>query len=148
MKKVSNRDWLTKWDKGICAGKNSVVEYLVEKHGFLRLALIQNIDNIEDLRLNNTKFAKESDQRSFFDVDSLLEFVTKTWKQRWVMTDIWNEEILEHLLRRPFFILVSVDAPVSLRWKRFTERYVTEVVVCIPTHFVQLRTAGTSSADP
>ena len=107
---------------GICAGKNSVAEYLVRKDGFSRLTLVQNIDNIEGLRLNDVKVAKEPDQRSFFDVDSLLEFVTKTWKQRWVMTDIWNEEILEHLLRRPFFILVSVDAPVSLRWKRFRER--------------------------
>ena len=108
--------------QGICAGKNSVAEYLVEKHGFLRLALVQDIDKIDHLQLNDVKVAKEPDQRSFFDVDSLLEFVTKTWKQRWVMTDIWNEEILEHLLRRPFFILVSVDAPVSLRWKRLRER--------------------------
>lgn len=108
--------------QGICAGKNSVAKYLAEKHGFLRLALVQNVDKIENLRLNDVQGAKEPDQRSFFDVDSLLEFVTKTWKQRWVMTDIWNEEILEHLLRRPFFILVSVDAPVSLRWKRFRER--------------------------
>ena len=86
------------------------------------MGLVQHIDKIEDLRLNDVKGAKEPDQRSFGDVDSLLEFVTKTWKQRWVLTDIWNEEILEHLLRRPFFILVSVDAPVSLRWKRFRER--------------------------
>ena len=108
--------------QGICAGKNSVAEYLVENHGFLRLGLVQKLDKIEDLRLNDVKGAKEPDQKSFVDVDSLLEFVTKTWKQRWVMTDIWNEDILEHLLRRPSFILVSVDAPISLRWKRFSER--------------------------
>ena len=108
--------------QGICAGKNSVADYLVEKNGFSRLVLVQNIGIMEELRLNDVKLVKESDQRSFSDVDSLLEFVTKAWKQRWVMTDIWNEEILEHLLRRPFFILVSVDAPVSLRWKRFRER--------------------------
>ena len=107
---------------GICAGKNSVAEYLVKRHGFLRLALVQDIDKIDHFRFDDVKVAKEPDQRSFFDVDSLLEYVTKTWKQRWVMTDIWNEEILEHLLRRPFFILVSVDAPVSVRWKRFRER--------------------------
>lgn len=94
----------------------------MEKHGFLRLGLDQHIDKIGDLRLNHVNGAKEPNQRSFGDVDSLIEFVTKAWKQRWVLTDIWNEEILEHLLRRPFFILVSVDAPVSLRWKRFRER--------------------------
>ena len=61
-------------------------------------------------------------ERSFSNVDALLEFVTKHWKQRWVTTDIWNEQVLENLLRRPSFILVSVDAPVSLRWQRFRER--------------------------
>ena len=94
----------------------------MEKHGFLRLRLDQHSDKIGDLRLNHVNGAKGSNQRSFGDVDLLIEFVTKAWKQRWVFTDIWNEEILEHLLRRPFFILVSVDAPVSLRWKRFRER--------------------------
>ena len=61
-------------------------------------------------------------ERSFSNVDALLEFVTKHWKQRWITTDIWNEQVLENLLRRPSFILVSVDAPVSLRWQRFRER--------------------------
>ena len=54
----------------------------------------------------------------FASVESLLDFVTKQWQQRWVTTDMWNEDILESLLRRPSFILVSVDAPISLRWKR------------------------------
>ena len=119
--KEPSRDSLTRGNKGICAGKNSVAEYLVEEHGFLRLGLDQHVDKIEDLPLNHVNGAMP-DQRSFGDVDSLIEVVTKAWKQRWVLTDIWNEEILEHLLRRPFFILVSVDAPVSLRWKRFRER--------------------------
>ena len=94
----------------------------MEKDGFSRLGLDQNIDKIADLRLNDVKGPEKPNQTSFRDIDSLLEFVTKAWKSHWVLTDIWNEEILEHLLRRPFFILVSVDAPVSLRWKRFSER--------------------------
>lgn len=55
-------------------------------------------------------------------MESLLDFVTRHWQQRWVTTDVWNEAILENLLRRPSFILVSVDAPVSLRWKRLNNR--------------------------
>ncbi len=52
----------------------------------------------------------------------MLEFVTERWKERWVTTDIWNETILKSLLRRPSFIFISVDAPVSLRWQRYKER--------------------------
>lgn len=75
-----------------------------------------------DNGLHETNHRNNDKEDSFTNVESLLEFVTKNWRQRWVTTDIWNEEILENLLRRPSFILVSVDAPVSLRWKRFRER--------------------------
>ncbi|KAJ5123453.1 Deoxycytidylate deaminase, partial [Penicillium atrosanguineum] len=54
--------------------------------------------------------------------DSLLDFATKRWQERWVTTDIANGETLNRFLLRPFFLLVSVDAPVSLRWKRFSDR--------------------------
>ena len=59
---------------------------------------------------------------TFDDAGSLLEYVTKHWQQRWVTTDVWNEGILEDFRKRPSFLLVSVDAPVSLRWKRVKER--------------------------
>jgi dCMP deaminase len=61
-------------------------------------------------------------QHVFPDVDTLLDFVTLRWKERWVTTDIWDDQVVDALLRRPFFLLVSVDAPVSVRWKRFTDR--------------------------
>lgn len=61
----------------------------------------------------------------FENVDLLLEFVTKRWRECWVTTDIWDGATLDRLIQRPFFLLVSVDAPVSLRWKRFTDRSAT-----------------------
>lgn len=50
--------------------------------------------------------------------------MTKHWQQRWVTTDIADGETLDRFILRPFFLLVSVDAPVSLRWKRFSDRFV------------------------
>jgi dCMP deaminase len=61
-------------------------------------------------------------QFTFSDVDALLDFVTLRWRDRWVTTDIWDDRAVDALLRRPFFLLVSVDAPVSVRWKRFSNR--------------------------
>ena len=104
---------------GICAGKNSVAEYLTKNHGFSRLYLPHD-KSISTLHI--TRGSHDAEQRQFSDIDSLLQFITKQWKRRWVTTDVWNEGILENLLRRPSFILVSVDAPVSLRWKRFKDR--------------------------
>jgi dCMP deaminase len=60
---------------------------------------------------------------TFPDVDALLEFVTNRWREHWVLTDIYDEATLEVLLRRPFFLLLNVDAPVGVRYARFSERY-------------------------
>lgn len=60
---------------------------------------------------------------SFKTADELLGFVTASWREHWVTTDIWDETVLDVLIRRPFFLLVSVDAPVSVRWERFKARY-------------------------
>lgn len=108
--------------EGICAGKNSVAAYLTENHGFTRLHLLGDTHELEKPDVLPVDDVDRIKERTFNNVQSLLDFVTKQWKQLWVTTDIWNEEVLENLLRRPSFILVSVDAPMSLRWKRFKER--------------------------
>lgn len=58
----------------------------------------------------------------FRSTDSLLEFVTKRWRERWVTTHIESESVLETYMRRPFFLLISVDAPLMVRFQRLRER--------------------------
>jgi dCMP deaminase len=72
----------------------------------------------------DTSSEREASERAdvFHDADSLLAFVTKNWLERWVTTDIGEETTLEAFSRRPFFLLISVDAPVMVRWKRFQEK--------------------------
>ncbi len=94
---------------GICAGKSTVAQYLVEHHGFKQLFLQQSSNN-------------STNTHTFQNVGALMDFVTTRWQERWVITDIYSEAVLDILVRRPFFILISVDAPVSVRWKRFQHR--------------------------
>jgi dCMP deaminase len=127
----------------ICAGKHTTAEYLVQNHGFLRLHLPQTTQIKPSSSLNNGNTQPSPDFEldrlrllpsvtdqlgtrglSFPVVDSLLEFVTKRWREHWVLTDINDEATLEALLRRPFFLLVNVDAPVGVRFERFRQRYV------------------------
>jgi dCMP deaminase len=61
-------------------------------------------------------------QYTFPTVDAMLDFVTLRWQERWVTTDILDDHVVDVLLRRPFFLLVSVDAPVTVRWQRFKNR--------------------------
>ena len=105
-----------------------MARYLVEEHGFLELQLARTSStplvekSASEARLSGSKNGEYQDSHSFSSVDLLLSHVTRNWDQRWITTDIWDEEILEILLRRPFFLLVSVDGPVTLRWERFKER--------------------------
>jgi dCMP deaminase len=105
-----------------------VAEYLVEHHGFAHLYLRQD-DKESDLKSTHTvpefngSIQKPKPKSTlFYDIEDLLNFVTRRWRERWVTTDIHTELILDQLVRRPFFILISVDAPVSVRWRRFQSR--------------------------
>ncbi|KAF2445429.1 hypothetical protein P171DRAFT_358518, partial [Karstenula rhodostoma CBS 690.94] len=116
---------------GICAGKSSIASYLVEEHRFkrIRLARTAAIPPVDKSAPNSHVPPAEPSpidaQYTFSNVDSLLEFVTLRWRENWVTTDIWDDNVVDALLRRPFFLLVSVDAPVSVRWQRFKDRCAT-----------------------
>jgi dCMP deaminase len=102
---------------GICAGKRSVADYLVREHGFYGVSLL-GIKGTDGTIKRPT-----NEDLPFHDLEALLEFVTKRWRERWVIRDIANETVLDALLRRPFFLLVSVDAPVTVRWQRYKARF-------------------------
>lgn len=55
----------------------------------------------------------------FSTPDALLDFVTKNWQERYVTTDLPTEAVLDLYSRRPFFLLISTDAPLSVRHARF-----------------------------
>lgn len=59
---------------------------------------------------------------SFATPEDMLEFVTKRWRTRYVTIDIPTESALDVFIRRPFFMLLSIDAPLTVRWRRFKQR--------------------------
>jgi dCMP deaminase len=113
---------------GICAGKSSIASFLVKEHGFKRLHLDRTASTPSvEKSASNTTVPHEIDEGpgsvlSFRTADALLDYVTARWQEYWVTTDIWDESVLDVLLRRPFFLLLSVDAPVTVRWDRFEAR--------------------------
>lgn len=66
--------------------------------------------------------APQSSNITFATSDELLEYVTQRWRERWVTTDVMSKEVLDTYSRRPFFLLISVDAPLLVRWKRHQQR--------------------------
>lgn len=59
---------------------------------------------------------------SFDTVGEMLTHVTQNWQTKFVTTDIWSLSILEILSKRPFFLHIAVDAPLSLRFHRYITR--------------------------
>ncbi|PHH63001.1 hypothetical protein CDD81_6426 [Ophiocordyceps australis] len=129
---------------GICSGKKTVAGYLVEHHGFTQLhlqpdsrAAPEAFQRPEAVELSSalvsrgsgacspeikTASQKAQPQTRFDKPEALLDFVTRRWRERYVVTDIPDEQVLDVLMRRPFFLLVSVDAPLTVRWRRFQHR--------------------------
>lgn len=108
---------------GICAGKKTVAQYLVEHHGFRRLHLTRRGPSELGDPTTSSDGANPSGSGICFETaEALLEFVTTRWQGRFVTTDIPTEAALDVLLRRPFFLLLSVDAPLTVRWRRFQLR--------------------------
>lgn len=64
----------------------------------------------------------QADAHHFATPEDMLDFVTRRWRNRFVTTDIHTEEILDVYIRRPFFLLLSTDAPLTTRWRRFQQR--------------------------
>jgi len=113
---------------GIAAGKSSIASYLVREHNFMRIHLDRTSPPPAVERSgSNSQIPQElvsKEEPTFHNVEALLDFVTSKWQKHWVTTDIWDEKVLDWLLHRPFFLLVSVDAPISLRWERLKARYI------------------------
>ncbi|KAF1820785.1 uncharacterized protein K489DRAFT_411996 [Dissoconium aciculare CBS 342.82] len=112
---------------GICAGKQSVLQYLVQQHDFQVLTLVRDAATPSVEKSASETNVPEPNKEygtTFSSITELLDYATKSWQSNFVTTSIHNGSVVDALSRRPFFILVHVDAPISLRWERFRRRCV------------------------
>ncbi|KAJ2159584.1 Deoxycytidine monophosphate (dCMP) deaminase [Coemansia sp. RSA 552] len=91
------------------SGKETVTEYLTSALGFTRLRLSANSESSAVDGSSTTMFQSAKD---------ILRFVTPRWQTRFVTTDVTSPIDLYRLWKRPFVLVVGVDAPMSLRYKR------------------------------
>ncbi|KAI7872085.1 cytidine deaminase-like protein [Spinellus fusiger] len=99
-----------------CSGKHTVVEYLVKKHGFLFVSL-------------QSKYTQPLPHEVvlFSTLDEMQVHVTERWRDNFVTCDVdgdglWLLKLIYVYRKRPFFLMVSVEAPLHMRYRRYTER--------------------------
>ncbi|KAI8137705.1 cytidine deaminase-like protein [Fennellomyces sp. T-0311] len=95
-----------------CSGKHSVAEYLVEKHAFQMLYICGSaqLDRV----------ARQG-AKAFLTIDEMHNYVTERWRENFVTCDVDGHNV-DLLTKRPFFLLVSVQAPLSMRYHRYIKR--------------------------
>lgn len=127
----------------ICSGKTTTASFLVHEYGFRRLRLVPEQNSPKDETSSDlacvirSQVPDEEDALTFTNAEELLAFVTRHWRELWVTTDICDEDVLEMLLRRPFFLLIGIESPLGFCWQRYSERYA-------PAHALE----GISAARP
>ncbi|ROV96327.1 hypothetical protein VMCG_07662 [Cytospora schulzeri] len=106
----------------ICSGKSTVAQYLIDHHGFRHVSVEAGHTSASHEQTSSSEVETTSPNthhkrpaRSslvFSSSDELLDYVTQRWRERWVMTNTISRTDLEDYNRRPFFLLISVDAPL------------------------------------
>lgn len=74
-------------------------------------------DLISAFRRNDGKMSIATSLR-FHSPTEMLDYATRHWRQDFVTEDLSTRELLEPFLKRPFFLLVDVDAPLMVRLER------------------------------
>ena len=112
-----------------CSGKFEIAKYLIVHHQF-RPAFLQGsssfLSHAEELLPLCHRGSDQVEQpHEFKSTLALLEHSTACWRDNIVTLDLKTRAEMEiGFDKRPFFLLVGVDAPVTVRWKRETARWV------------------------
>ncbi|KAI5967525.1 DCD1 [Candida margitis] len=78
--------------------------------------------NYEMEQLAIKQYSNMENYKVFKTLDSLLEFVTVNWRDNYVISHIADISMLKALQKRPFFLHISIDAPLSMRYKRYAKK--------------------------
>ncbi|ORX91852.1 deoxycytidylate deaminase [Basidiobolus meristosporus CBS 931.73] len=94
----------------LCSGKHTIARYLIEAHQF------------QYITLTTDPRAKEFNALTFDSAKEIQEFTTKNWRSNYVICHISTANELNLYRKRPFFLLVAVDAPLIVRYNRWLSR--------------------------
>ncbi|KAL7414264.1 cytidine deaminase-like protein [Mrakia frigida] len=96
------------------SGKDAIADWLVKNKDFTRVSIDQ-----DDQPIASSSTSPSSPPLAFPSALSLLNNATKSWRTNLVTTDLQTTDDLEEFLKRPFFLLVGVEAGALVRWDRF-----------------------------
>lgn len=78
--------------------------------------MISSFPAISDVPLSASSAVE--DHLTFSNHVEMLDYVTKNWRSDFVTVDLTSQSLLEKFSTRPFVMVVSVDAPILIRYHR------------------------------
>ncbi|KAF9207844.1 Deoxycytidine monophosphate (dCMP) deaminase [Haplosporangium sp. Z 27] len=106
-----------------CSGKHEIMNVLALVYGFTPLYLTnKNISAIKsDIKTTNQN--GNTHQENVFDtIEAMLDYVTLNWMKHFVTCDVLTVQGIAILRKRPFFLLLSVESPMMVRYRRCISR--------------------------
>ncbi|KAI1317831.1 Deoxycytidine monophosphate (dCMP) deaminase [Mortierella claussenii] len=131
-----------------CSGKHEIMNLLASSYGFTRLFLTttspvggaglkthnghnSNIARgISNIHTNHTvlngrrssRSCRRPEDQEFATLEAMLYYVTLNWMGHFVTCDIHTVQGISVLRKRPFFLLLSVESPMMMRYRRCIAR--------------------------
>ncbi|EEB08608.2 deoxycytidylate deaminase [Schizosaccharomyces japonicus yFS275] len=99
----------------ICSGKDVAVEYLRTQHSCTL------IECCETIKASTSVTVFKVDGETLTGVSELVNFVTRNWRKRYVLNNFSDPTLRDALSKRPFFLLVYLDAPILTRYERYVK---------------------------
>ncbi|EGF77244.1 hypothetical protein BATDEDRAFT_14312 [Batrachochytrium dendrobatidis JAM81] len=126
------------------AGKSIVKKYLQHKYGFIELLVRSTCSLAEMVHTDNSSAdnpialphsqsscvagSTHLSSRTFSNISELYNYVTENWQSYCIIDDVDCISGWDVLCKRPFFLLVSIEAPMHLRWQRLLSENTTPVL--------------------
>lgn len=99
------------------AGKKTIADYLCVHHAFELVKVDPQAHQINGEHQYSAEHSRSP--KAFRSPAALLEYATSNWRSQLVTLDLTTVPDLEvGFDKRPWFLLVWVEAPLSVRWSR------------------------------
>lgn len=94
------------------AGKATLVQHLVQEHAFTHVVISTQPPPV----------SSSTPALHFRTSSAFLDYATRNWREDYVTTHLRNKLKLVEFAKRPFVVIVGVEAPLRVRWKRACQR--------------------------
>lgn len=112
-----------------CSGKDTIAKYLTDAQGFQRVHLSSQIHSRASSSYEtrseppNASSSTQAAHIQFQTPSDFLDYATLHWRSHFVTTVRLSRHDLEAFRKRPWVLLVNVEAPLTWRFARSTARY-------------------------